>query len=528
MFLTDEGLKTCGKEYENKGYLLPKYDRNVIKSNTDKNPEWIHFGAGNIFRAFQGNLMDRLLESGRMNTGLVVCEGFDYEIVEKMYKPHDNLSVLVTLRANGTIEKKVIGSIVTSLVLDRNNKAEFEKLEAVFANRSLKMCSFTITEKGYVVKNPAGELLPGVKADIEAGPDSTTSYMGKIVSLLHHRYKSGAAPIAFVSMDNCSHNGDKLFDAVNTYVEGWVKAGKADKGFADYVRDPKKVSFPWSMIDKITPRPDETVYENLKKDGIEDLEQVITEKKTYVAPFVNAEETEYLVIEDSFPNGKLPLNEVGVIYTDRETVDKVEKMKVCTCLNPLHTALAIFGCLLGYKTIHDEMDDEDLRNLVTLLGHKEGMKVVVDPGVIAPKDFLEAVLTKRLPNPFMPDTPQRIACDTSQKIPIRFGETIKGYRKSPELTTDDLTLIPLVLAGYLRYLKGIDDKGEKFELSPDPMLEELTKLEPSKVLRKQEIFANDLFEDNLGTRILDIFEELNAGNGSVRKVLHKYVHEAMA
>ena len=91
-----------------------------------------------------------------------------------------------------------------------------------------------------------------------------------------------------------------------------------------------------------------------------------------------------------------------------------------------------------------------------------------------------------------------------------------------------MTLIPLVLAGYLRYLKGIDDKGEKFELSPDPMLEELTKLEPSKVLRKQEIFANDLFEDNLGTRILDIFEELNAGNGSVRKVLHKYVHEAMA
>lgn len=528
MLLTDEGILNRSKEYEEKNYLLPKYDRSVIKENTKKSPEWIHFGAGNIFRAFQGNLMDRLLEKGRVKSGLLVCEGFDYEIVEKMYRPHDNLSVLVTLRADGTIEKKVIGSIVSSLVLDRDNNEDFRELERFFANPTLKMCSFTITEKGYVVKTPEGELLPAVKADIEAGPDSTTSYMGKIVSLLHHRYKSGATPIAFVSMDNCSHNGDKLYDAVNTYVKGWVENGKAHKGFEEYVNDASKVSFPWSMIDKITPRPDESVYESLKKDGIEDLEPVITGKKTYVAPFVNAEETEYLVIEDAFPNGKLPLDEVGVIYSSRETVDKVEKMKVCTCLNPLHTALAIFGCLLGFKTIHDEMDDEDLRNLVYTLGHKEGMKVVVNPGVIAPEDFLNAVLEKRLPNPFMPDTPQRIASDTSQKIPIRFGETIKAYRKSPNLDTKNLKLIPLVLAGYLRYLKGIDDEGREFELSPDPLLDELRALAPEEVLRKEEIFANDLFADDLGERILGIYNELNAGNGAVRKVLHQYVHEAMA
>ena len=528
MYLTDEGIKNNQKEFLEKGYLLPKYDRSVIRENTFKSPEWIHFGAGNIFRAFQGNLMDRLLESGDINSGLVVCEGFDYEIVEKMYKPHDNLSILVTLRADGTLEKKVIGSIVSSMVLDRDNSADFKSLKRVFENKSLKMCSFTITEKGYVVKNPEGELLDAVKKDIEAGPDESVSYMGKTVALLYHRYISGQAPIAFVSMDNCSHNGDKLKDAVLTFAKGWVSNGKAEAGFLDYVSNSKKVSFPWSMIDKITPRPDATVEENLKQDGIKDLEQVITSKKTYVAPFVNAEETEYLVIEDSFPNGKLPLDKVGVIYTDRETVDKVEKMKVCTCLNPLHTALAIFGCLLGFKTIHDEIDDEDLRNLVYTLGHKEGMPVVVNPGVLAPEDFLEAVLKKRLPNPFMPDTPQRIASDTSQKIPIRFGETIKAYRKSDSLDTKSLTLIPLVLAGYLRYLKGIDDNGQAFELSPDPMLDELRNMEPKDVLRKEEIFANDLFADNLGERILGIYDELNAGNGAVREVLHKYVHEAMA
>ena len=112
------------------------------------------------------------------------------------------------------------------------------------------------------------------------------------------------------------------------------KRGLTEKGFALYVKDKSKVSFPWTMIDKITPRPDASVEEILKKDGVEGLDPVITSKNTYVAPFVNAEEVEYLVIEDAFPNGRPNLEKGGLIFTERETVDKVQKMKVCTCLNP--------------------------------------------------------------------------------------------------------------------------------------------------------------------------------------------------
>lgn len=522
MRLNNEGIKS-GNSFEEKGYICPGFDRELIRNNTNSAPEWVHFGAGNIFRAFQANLMDKLIEAGKVNTGIVVVEGFDYEIIEKMYRPHDNLNILVTLKADGTMEKKIIGSVIESLILDRDNKEDFERLSEVFSNPSLKMASFTITEKGYVVKNPAGEILPAIREDIENGPMKTNSYMGKTASLLYIRYMAGQLPIAFVSMDNCSHNGDKLFDAILTFAKGWVENGQADVGFLEYIKNPNLVSFPWSMIDKITPRPDANVEKSLLADGVEGLEPVITSKNTYVAPFVNAEETEYLVIEDAFPNGKLPLDEVGVIYADKETVDKTEKMKVCTCLNPLHTSLAIYGCLLGFTSIHDEMDDEDLKKLVYILGNKEGMPVVVDPGVLSPKDFLDAVLTKRLPNPFMPDTPQRIACDTSQKLPIRFGETIKAYRRRPDLNTESLTLIPLVLAGYLRYLQGIDDEGKTFDLSPDPMLEVLKTLKPEEVLKKTEVFGLDLFEDSLGNRILDIFAELNKGPGAVRNTLKKYL-----
>ena len=87
----------------------------------------------------------------------------------------------------------------------------------------------------------------------------------------------------------------------------------------------EKVSFPWSMIDKITPRPDASVEEILKKDEIDGLDPVVTSKNTYVAPFVNAEECEYLVIEDWFPNGRPELEKGGIMFTDRATVDKVEK-----------------------------------------------------------------------------------------------------------------------------------------------------------------------------------------------------------
>ena len=149
--------------WEEKGYLLPKYDREELKKKTKENPTWVHFGAGNIFRAFPAAKLQDLLNLGEYDRGVVVAESFDHEIITKAYKPYDGLSLSVVLKAEGTIEKHVVGSVTESLVADPVAPKDFARLTEIFENPSLQMVTFTITEKGYSLVNGKGEKLPGVE-----------------------------------------------------------------------------------------------------------------------------------------------------------------------------------------------------------------------------------------------------------------------------------------------------------------------------------------------------------------------------
>ena len=525
--------------WENAGIELPKFDIEKMEALTKENPTWVHFGAGNILRGFIAVLQQELLNSGKARTGIVAVETYDHEIIDCIYEPYDNLSLLVLMEPDGTLRKKVVASISESLVGDTSREKHWKRLEDIFKSKSLQVVSFTVTEKGYSLTDISENYLPDVINDFKRGPESPKHFISKVTALAYLRYKNGKLPVAFVSMDNCSHNGDVLKNAFLTVAEKWVDNGHVEREFLEYLNDREKVSFPWTMIDKITPRPSEKIKDHLNKIRFEDARILCTGKNTFIAPFVNAEVPEYLVIEDDFPNGRMPLEAAGVLFTDRETVDMVEKMKVTTCLNPLHTALAVFGCLLDYKLIAHEMQDKHLRKLVEKIGYVEGMPVVVNPGIIDPKAFIDEVINKRLENPFIPDSPQRIATDTSQKVGIRFGETIKTYASREDLNVEDLKYIPLAIAGWLRYLLGINDKGEKFELSPDPMLEELkehlegieignpdsvgSKLKP--ILSNKKIFGVDLYEVKLAEKIEGYFKEMITGKNAVRNVLAKYLDE---
>ncbi len=527
MKLNLESLKNQ-KQWESKNIELPQFDIDKLHKNTNESPEWIHFGGGNIFRVFIAAALQDAIEQGKTDKGVIVAESFDFEVIDKYYRVYDNLSLSVIMDAEGNYNKRVIASVTDTLKCSD----DINRLKEIAVNKSLKMISFTITEKGYAIKDMNGEYLKVIQMDIENGPQKAVHTMCIVTALLLERYKNGAHPLALVSMDNCSHNGDKLGSAVKEIAQKWNDNRFVENGFIDYINS-DKISFPYTMIDKITPRPADSVKQKLEKMGFDQMDLIITDKGSYTAPFVNSEVSEYLIIEDDFPNGKIDISSDRVIFTDRDTVNNVETMKVTTCLNPLHTALAVTGCLLGYTLIADQMKNDTLVKLIKKIGYDEGLRVVIDPKIINPKGFIDEVVNERLVNPNIPDTPQRIAMDTSQKVGIRFGKTIQAYEQKDDLNPEDLVGIPLAIAAWCRYLMGIDDDGNEFEISSDPLKDELTKcfegidlgdeVDLRPILSNSEIFGFDLYKVRLGNKIQSYFNEMTSGNGAVINTLKRYL-----
>lgn len=539
MKLTLDGIKDR-QAWEKAGIKLPGYDVEAVSEKAKEAPAWVHFGIGNIFRVFIGGIADGLLEKGVLDRGITCVETFDYDVIDKIYKPYDNLSLSVILHGDGTREYKVMGALAEAVKAQSSDPEQWNRLKEIFKAKSLQLVSFTITEKGYALQKADGSWFPFVEADIKNGPDRATGAMAVLTAMLYERYKAGKYPIALVSMDNCSKNGAKLRESVLTMTEEWKKHGFVDQDFMDYVSDESIVAFPWTMIDKITPRPSEQIAADLEAIGVEDMQPVITGKKTYIAPFVNAEKPQYLVIEDSFPNGRPALEKgFGVYMADRETVNLSERMKVTVCLNPVHSATGPLGVVQGYELFaHMLNTNEDMMKMARMIAYDEGLPVVPNPGILSPQAFVDELFHDRFPNEYLGDTNMRLSVDVSQMVGIRFGETIKAYVKKFG-DASSLTAIPLGIAGWLRYMLGVDDKGNTYELAPDPMNEEIQEQFKDIVVGKPETFTNqlksilsnerlfftDLYKDGVGEKIETMFREMLAGPGAVKATIHKYVNQ---
>lgn len=539
MRLTMDGISKS-EPWEKAGICLPGYSVEAAAQKARKEPVWVHFGIGNIFRVFIGGIADGLLEEGALDRGITCVETFDYDVVDKIYHPYDNLGLSVILHGDGTREYKVLGSMAEAVKAQTSDSAQWTRLKEIFISPSLQMVSFTITEKGYALHKADGSWFPFVEKDIQNGPNQAVGAMAVLTAMLYERYKAGKYPVALVSMDNCSKNGAKLRESVLTMTEEWKRAGFVEEGFEDYVRDEKIVAFPWTMIDKITPRPSEQIAKDLETLGVEDMQPVITGKETYIAPFVNAEKPQYLVIEDSFPNGRPALEKgFGVYMADRETVNLSERMKVTVCLNPVHSATGPLGVALGYDLFaHMLNTNEDMMKMARMVAYDEGLPVVPNPGILSPQEFVDELFNDRFPNEYLRDTNLRLAVDVSQMVGIRFGETIKAYVEKYK-DASRLTAIPLGIAGWLRYMLAVDDEGNAYELAPDPMKEEIQEQLKDIVVGKPETFTDqlkpilsnervffiDLYKAGVGEKIEMMFREMIAGVGAIRETVHKYTGE---
>lgn len=538
MKLTLEGIKNTAV-FQKAGILLPGYDVAAVSKKAKQAPRWAHFGIGNIFRIFIGGIADGLLETGVLDRGLTCIETFDYDVVDKIYTPYDNLGLSVILHADGTRTYKVLGSMAEAVKAQSSDPAHWARLKEVFRSKELQLISFTITEKGYALAGSDGIYFPFIQSDIDNGPEKATSAMAVLTAMLYVRYQDSRTPIALVSMDNCSHNGDLLRHSVLTMAREWQKKGYVTEDFLTWLGDETQVSFPWTMIDKITPRPSDAIAADLEALGVEDMTPVITSKRTYIAPFINAEQPQYLVIEDRFPNGRPELEKgFGVYLADRATVNLSERMKVTACLNPVHSATGPVGVVLGEELYAKMLNtNPDMMKMARMVAYDEGLPMVEDPRILSPKAFTDELFTDRFPNEYLGDTNLRLATDTSQGVGVRFGETIKAYMKKYG-SAERLTAIPLGIAGWLRYMLGVDDMGNTYELAPDPMVPEIQAALSSVVfgtpesltdqlhpiLSNEKVFFIDLYKAGLGEKIEGMFREMIAGKGSTKATIHKYMN----
>ena len=538
MKLTLEGIKNT-TVFQKAGILLPGYDVAAVSKKAKQAPRWAHFGIGNIFRIFIGGIADGLLEAGVLDRGLTCIETFDYDVVDKIYTPYDNLGLSVILHDDGTRTYKVLGSMAEAVKAQSSDPAHWARLKEVFRSKELQLISFTITEKGYALAGSDGIYFPFIQSDIDNGPEKATSAMAVLTAMLYVRYQDSRTPIALVSMDNCSHNGDLLRHSVLTMAREWQKKGYVTEDFLTWLGDETQVSFPWTMIDKITPRPSDAIAADLEALGVEDMAPVITSKRTYIAPFINAEQPQYLVIEDRFPNGRPELEKgFGVYLADRATVTLSERMKVTACLNPVHSATGPVGVVLGEELYAKMLNtNPDMMKMARMVAYDEGLPMVEDPRILSPKAFTDELFTDRFPNEYLGDTNLRLATDTSQGVGVRFGETIKAYMKKYG-SAERLTAIPLGIAGWLRYMLGVDDMGNTYELAPDPMVPEIQAALSSVVfgnpesltdqlhpiLSNEKVFFIDLYKAGLGEKIEGMFREMIAGKGSTKATIHKYMN----
>ncbi|WP_345752130.1 mannitol dehydrogenase family protein [Microbacterium rhizophilus] len=510
-------------EFEAAGFGVPRYDVRAMRAATAERPTWVHLGAGNFFRSLHAVVAQRMLDAGH-DTGVILANLRDPAVVENS-RATDDLFVNAVMREDGSLEPTLIASVAESHHLGPDSEEGWERLTAVFENPSLQLVTLTVTEKGYLLSD----------GDVAHGPGRVRGAIPALATLLLARFTAGAAPIALVSTDNFSENGERLASAVQAVAGAWAAAGQAPEAFAAYLADPSAVTYPSTMVDRITPAPSAAVGERLAALGLETTRIHERASGGALAAFSNTEAVSYLVLEDDFPNGRPPFERGGVVLGDRETVGRADRMKVCTCLNPLHTAMAVTGCLLGFTRIADMMTDSDIRRLVVGVGAVEGLPVVDAPAGMDPAAFLREVIEKRLPNPGLPDAPQRIASDTSQKVGIRFGETIRRHVAAG--SAQSLTWIPFAIAAWIRYLLAVDDQGAPFERSPDPLLAQLderlsgvrfgeprTATAARELLADASVFGVDLVEAGVANTVIAHLSTLLHGPGAVRSGLYALAH----
>jgi mannitol 2-dehydrogenase len=411
---------------------VPTYDRSRLRAGI------VHLGVGAFHRSHQAMYLDRLLERGEAEEWAICGVGVlasDRRMAEVM-AAQDGLYTLVVKHADGSLEARVVGSVVEYLLAPDDPDAVVEKMAA----ETTRIVSLTVTEGGYNTDPVTGEFDagdPGVVHDLQPGAAPATSF-GLVVEALVRRRERGLPPFTVVSCDNIQHNGDVARHSFAAF------AALRDRDLGAWVE--REVPFPNSMVDRITPATtDDDRAEVARRFGVEDAWPVVCE------PFTQ------WVVEDRFGLGRPPLEDAGVQVV--EDVDPYERMKL-RLLNAGHQGLAYLGRLAGYRLVHDAAQDPLFRRF--LLGYmEEEATPTLRPVPGIDLDEYRRSLVDRFSNPHIRDTLARLAFDGSERLPKWLLPVVRDNLAAG----GEVRRSAAIVAGWARYSEGVDEDGQPIEVA---------------------------------------------------------------
>ncbi len=412
---------------------MPKYDRNRLQTRI------VHLGFGAFHRAHQAVFADILAAEHNSDWGY--CEvnliGGEQQIAD--LKRQENLFSVSEMSGEGW-NSRVVGVVKEAL------HAEVDGIDTVLAamcRPEVAIVSLTVTEKGYCHSPATGELVvdhPLIQADLK-NPQAPRSAPGTIVAALARRKAAGLPGFSVMSCDNMPENGHVTRNVVLAY------ARELDPALAAWIE--QSVTFPSTMVDRIVPAVTaETLAQIESHLGVADPAGVACE------PF------RQWVIEDNFVAGRPQWEKAGA-----ELVQDVlpwEEMKL-RMLNGSHSFLAYLGYLGGYQHINECMEDENYRRAAHALMLNEQAPTLKVQGVDL-RHYADSLIA-RYCNPALRHRTWQIAMDGSQKLPQRMLDPIRWHLAH----NDGFDLLALGVAGWMRYVGGVDEQGAPIEIS-DPLL----------------------------------------------------------
>jgi len=467
----------------------PKYDPRLIGVGI------VHLGIGAFHRAQTAVFSDDALAIERADWGICGVSLRSADVRDRLV-PQDGLYTAVEKSPAGT-RRRIIGSVREVLFLgDQRDAIRTRLLEG-----QTRIVSLTITEKGYCHNPATGKLNPAhpdIAHDL-AHPDQPKSAIGLIAGALDARRLSHGRAFTVLCCDNLPHNGALVRGLVLAFAE------LRDPALARWIAE--QASFPSTMVDRIVPATtDADIADNDAALGLHDA-----------APVVH-EQFKQWAIEDNFVDGRPAWDRVGAqLVAD---VAPYEAMKL-RLLNGSHSALAYLGFLSSREYIYQVVADP------VFVAYMRRMMEEVAPSLAVPQGVdlraYQDALLQRFQNPALPHRTQQIAMDGSQKLPQRLLGTVRDNLAARR----PIDLIALAIAGWMRYVGGVDEQGRDIAVA-DPLAGEFKRLaarhrgDPAAWVRAllgvRAVFGDDLpAEERLVAQLVRWLEALVA-DGAQRTV----------